>query len=71
MNTRVLGKYRYSVEKYAGRVFCGNGLFETMEEVLEFADDGFCTRAIVYDHDVTPRKKEVIRFKNPEVKTYA
>ena len=40
---------KYSVEKFCGRKYCGNAFFDTFDEVLEFADDGFCDNAIIYD----------------------
>lgn len=40
---------RYTVEIYAGRVYCGNGFFNTLDECYAFANDGFCDRMKVYD----------------------
>lgn len=40
---------KYSVEIFCGKVFCGNGLFDTFEECVKFAyDDGICTKAIIH-----------------------
>jgi len=56
----------YVVNKYAGRVLCGNGLFDTFEACVEFADDGFCTRAEITNMETG--EKKTIRFKHPEDK---
>lgn len=40
---------RYVANKYAGGTWCGNGYFQTMEECLEFAMDGFCDYVRVKD----------------------
>ena len=32
----------YTAYKYAGGTYCGNGFFESLDECLAFADDGFC-----------------------------
>lgn len=32
----------YTAYKYCGGTYCGNGDFESLDECLEFADDGFC-----------------------------
>lgn len=40
----------YSAEKYAGMVYCGNGLFDTVNECIAFADDGFCDKLIVVNN---------------------
>ena len=39
--------YKYIVEKYSGKVYCGNAFFNTLDECLEFANDGFCDKAII------------------------
>lgn len=39
--------YKYIVNKYSGRVYCGNAFCDTIEECLEFANDGFCDKAII------------------------
>lgn len=39
----------YVVNKYSGRTYCGNGFFKTMDECIKFANDGFCTRAVIAD----------------------
>lgn len=51
---------RYIVNKYAGRVFCGNGFFDTYDECIEFAKDGFCTRAVIAD--TKTGEKKTVRF---------
>lgn len=38
---------KYEVCKYCGRTYCGNGFFETLDECLIFANDGFCDRAVI------------------------
>lgn len=37
-------KYKYTVEKFCGKVYCGNAFCNTLKECREFGDDGFCTR---------------------------
>ena len=37
----------YEVCKYCGRVYCGNAFCDTIEECLQFANDGFCNKAII------------------------
>lgn len=32
----------YTANKYCGGTYCGDGLFESLDECLTFADDGFC-----------------------------
>ena len=39
----------YIVNKYSGRTYCGNGFFGTIDECVKFANDGFCTRAVIKD----------------------
>ncbi len=51
--------YKYAVNKYAGRVYCGNAFCNTIEECIAFANDGFCDKAIIYDND---GKRTVIKF---------
>jgi hypothetical protein len=43
------GEHRYTVEKTCGRVYCGNAFCDTIGEAFEFAADGFCDRATIYD----------------------
>ena len=50
--------YRYIANKYAGRVYCGNGFFNTIEECVEFAKDGFCTRVVIVDAN-TGKKQSI------------
>lgn len=40
---------RYIVNKYCGRTYCGNGFFNTLDECVEFANDGFCDKAKIVD----------------------
>lgn len=40
---------KYNVEKYCGRVYCGNGLFNTLDECFNFGNDGFCDKIIVFN----------------------
>ena len=40
---------RYVVNKYAGKKYCGNAFFNTIDDCIAFADDGFCTRAKIRD----------------------
>lgn len=42
---------RYSANKYSGGTWCGNGLFSTIDECLEFARDGFCDYVRVFDEE--------------------
>lgn len=42
---------RYYVEKKSGRVYCGNGFFDTLDECVKFAKDGFCDKAIIQDNE--------------------
>ena len=32
----------YTAHKYCGGVWCGMGDFDSLDAVMEFADDGFC-----------------------------
>lgn len=52
--------YRYIANKYVGKVYCGNGFFNTIEECVEFANDGFCTRLVVVD--ISTGKKQSIKL---------
>lgn len=37
---------RYVVEIYCGRAYCGNAVYETFDECVEFFhNDGLCNRA--------------------------
>lgn len=38
---------KYIVNKYCGKIYCGNGFFDTMEECMQFAEDGFCDKALI------------------------
>lgn len=49
---------RYTVNKYSGRVYCGNGFFDTLEECQEFGNDGFCDKIVVRDN-VTGKKTTI------------
>ena len=40
---------KYTVSKFAGKVYCGNAFFNTLDECYEFANDGFCDKMKVYD----------------------
>lgn len=51
--------YKYIVNKYSGRVYCGNAFFNTFDECLEFANDGMCDKAIIINCET----KEKIRIK--------
>ena len=42
---------RYVANKYSGGTWCGNGLFSTIDECLEFARDGFCDYVRVFDEE--------------------
>lgn len=48
---------RYLVEKFSGRVYCGNAFFETLEECIKFADDNFCNRAIITELETDKKFK--------------
>lgn len=51
---------RYYCRIYAGRTFCGDGLFETLEECEKFLkEDGFCNKAIITDNE-TGKKRTII-----------
>lgn len=53
--------YRYIAEIYSGKVYCGNGHFNTLDECYKFAlDDGFCDKMIVFDSEA--EKKLVVKF---------
>lgn len=38
---------KYIVNKYCDNVYCGNGFFDTIEECMQFAEDGFCDKALI------------------------
>lgn len=41
---------KYKVEIYCGKVYCGNGFFDTLDECFQFAkSDVFCDKIIIYD----------------------
>ena len=43
---------KYIVELYAGRVYVGNGFFDSFDEVESFIqDDGFANKAVVYNDE--------------------
>ena len=42
---------KYTAWKYSGGTYCGNGDFETLDEALAFADDGFCDYVRVQDSE--------------------
>ena len=58
--TRRCNVYRYTVNKYCGRTYCGNGFFNTVEECLAFAKDGFCDKAVISDSETG--EKQTIRW---------
>ena len=39
----------FTVEKYGGRVYCGNAFTDTITEALTFIDDGFCDKGKIKD----------------------
>lgn len=41
-NVVSMDKLIYTAYKYCGGTYCGNGDFETLDAVMQFADDGFC-----------------------------
>lgn len=44
--------YRYVINIYSGRVYCGNGYFDTLGECMKFLeDDGFCDKAKIFDSE--------------------
>jgi len=47
----IMSVYKYTVEKYGGRLYCGNAVARTLDECIAFADDGLCDKAIIYDGD--------------------
>lgn len=40
---------KYTVAIYAGKVYCGNGFYDTLDECYKFANDGFCDKMKIYD----------------------
>lgn len=57
----------YTAYKYAGGTYCGNGFFESLDECLTFADDGFCDYVrVVSDEGQTIK----MRFTRTESKMY-
>ena len=55
--------YKYAVNKYAGRVYCGNAFCNTIEECIAFANDGFCDKAIIYDNDESVQLSSLMQNK--------
>jgi hypothetical protein len=44
----------YRAYKYCGGVYCGNGEFDSIDEAVKFANDGFCDYVrIVADDGMT------------------
>ena len=37
----------FEVCKYTGRTYCGNAFFNSFDECIKFANDGFCDKAII------------------------
>ena len=50
---------KYIVNKYCGRTYCGNGFFNSFDECISFANDGFCDKAIITDDN---GKRYTIKF---------
>lgn len=42
---------RFAAWKYSGGTYCGNGDFETLDQALAFADDGFCDYVRVQNYE--------------------
>lgn len=41
---------KYKIDIYCGKVYCGNGYYDTLDECYAFAlSDGFCDKAKIYD----------------------
>lgn len=51
---------KYIVNKYSGRTYCGNANLDTFDACIEFADDGFCNRAVICDTETG--KKYTVKF---------
>ena len=42
---------RYGINIFCGKVFCGNGFFDTLAECMNLLEsDGFCDRAKIVDN---------------------
>lgn len=48
---------KYAAAKYSGGVYCGNGSFDSFDECMEFADDGFCDYVRIVDQETLQRFK--------------
>ena len=55
--------YKYMVEKYGGRLYCGNAFFNTLDDCYEFVNDGMCDKAVIINYET----KQKITLKIKEV----
>ena len=57
-------EYRYNAEKFCGRVYCGNGFFDTVDECVNFMNDGFCDKVKVINMET--QEKLIIKLRRSE-----
>lgn len=43
--------YKYMVEKYGGKLYCGNAFCNTLDDCFKFAHDGMCDKAVIIDYE--------------------
>ena len=55
--------YKYMVEKYGGRLYCGNAFFNTLDDCYKFVNDGMCDKAVIINYET----KQKITLKIKEV----
>ena len=60
---------KYSINIYSGGVFCGNGIFETLEQCTDyFNNDLFADKAVITDTET--RKRTTIKKESDPTDDY-
>lgn len=47
----------FRAAKYCGGVYCGNGEFDSIQECIDFANDGFCDYVRIASEEISLKVK--------------
>lgn len=54
---------RYAINIFSGKQFCGNGIFDTLGECMEFLEhDGFADKAKILDSETGAQYTIKVKF---------
>lgn len=57
----------FEASKYSGGTYCGNGFFDSIQECIDFANDGFCDYVRIASEEISLKVKITASKKLDEI----